>query len=108
MTAMLVEYSTDLGVVVIVAGMALCLARLLRGPHLADRAMAADALVTHLMALVVLLTIRMRSLLMVDAVLVLALLGFVTTIAVAQYIVRPHLRRFSSTPPVPPEGETSQ
>jgi multisubunit Na+/H+ antiporter MnhF subunit len=66
--------------------------------------MAADTLVTHLMALVILLTIQTRSLLMVDGVLVLALLGFVTTIAVAQYIVRPHLRRIAERAGNEPAG----
>ncbi|HEV2295456.1 MAG TPA: monovalent cation/H+ antiporter complex subunit F [Tepidisphaeraceae bacterium] len=93
MTGVLVAYTIHLGLVVIFAGMALCLARLLRGPHLADRALAADALITHLMGLVLLLTIRMETLLLFDGVLVLALLGFVTTVAAAQYIMRPHLRR---------------
>ena len=93
MTGSLVAYTIDFGIVVIVVGMALCVARLLRGPHLADRALSADALVTHLMALVILFTIRAETLLLFDGVLVLALLGFVTTVAAAQYIARPHLRR---------------
>ena len=93
MTGALVGYAIDFGIVVVVVGMGLCVGRLLRGPHLADRALSADALITHLMALVILFTIRTESLLMFDGVLVLALLGFVTTVAAAQYIVRPHLRR---------------
>ena len=93
MTDTAVTLTTDFGVVVVFVGMSLCLVRLLRGPHLADRALAADAIVTHLVALVLLLTIRMETLLLFDGVLVLSLLGFVTTVAAAQYIARPHIRR---------------
>ena len=93
MTGTLVEYTVDFGIVVVFGGMILCLMRVLRGPHLADRALAADALITHLVALVLLFTIRSQSLLLFDGVLVLSLLGFVTTVAAAQYIVRPNVRR---------------
>ena len=93
MTGTLLEYSVDFGIVVVLTGMIFCLARLLRGPHLADRALAADALITHLVGLVLLFTIRAGTLLLFDGVLVLSLLGFVTTVAAAQYIARPNVRR---------------
>ena len=93
MTSALVDYTVDFGIVVVLAGMVLCLARLLRGPHLADRALSADALITHLVGLVLLFTVRAETLLLFDGALVLSLLGFVTTVAAAQYIVRRHLRR---------------
>jgi multicomponent K+:H+ antiporter subunit F len=92
-TGELVDYTVDFGIVVVLAGMVLCLARLLRGPHLADRALSADALITHLVGLVLLFTIRAETLLLFDGALVLSLLGFVTTVAAAQYIVRRRLRR---------------
>jgi multicomponent K+:H+ antiporter subunit F len=99
MTAALVAYTVDFGIVVVFAGMIICLARLLRGPHLADRALAADALMTHLVALVLLFTIRAETLLLFDGVLVLSLLGFVTTVAAAQYIVRPNVSRLREQAP---------
>ena len=93
LSSRIVGYSIDLGMIVVVAGMVLCVARLLRGPHLADRALAADTLMTHLMVLVILFMMSADSVLLFDSVLVLALLGFVTSVAFAQYIMRPHLRR---------------
>ena len=101
----LVEYATDAAVIIIVAGMLLCIARLLRGPHLADRALAMDAITTHLMALVIVFMLRTNSLLLFDGVLVLALLGFLTTVAFAQYILRPHIRR-KPAPTTQPHEET--
>ena len=90
---LLVVYATEVGIVVIVVGILLGIGRLLRGPHLADRALAVDTIAVHLIGLVILFTIRLDSLVLFDGILVLSLLGFAGTIAVAQYIARPHLRR---------------
>ena len=92
-TAALVQYTIDFGIVVVFAGMLLCVARLLRGPHLADRAIATDTLGTHLMALLVLFTVRGGTLLLFDGIVVLALLGCLTSVAFAQHILRPYVRR---------------
>jgi multisubunit Na+/H+ antiporter MnhF subunit len=104
-TLRLVNYAIDFGIIVIFAGMMLCFARLLRGPHLADRAVATDTLLVHLMAMVILFMLRSRSLLLFDGALILALLSFVTTIAVAQYILRPHIRPGKEPPPANIEKE---
>ncbi|HLL87895.1 MAG TPA: monovalent cation/H+ antiporter complex subunit F [Tepidisphaeraceae bacterium] len=92
-SAALVEWATEVGLVVLVLGIALCVGRLVRGPHLADRALAVDTIAVHLVGLVILLTLRIDSLVLFDGVLVLSLLGFAGTVAVAQYIARPHLRK---------------
>jgi multisubunit Na+/H+ antiporter MnhF subunit len=80
-------------IVVIVAGMFMCLYRLLRGPHLADRALAVDVISIQLIGLVILLTIRYGTVWFTDGVMVLSLIGFAGTVAMAQYIARPHVRR---------------
>jgi multicomponent K+:H+ antiporter subunit F len=82
----------DLTIVVLFVGLVLCLYRLVRGPHLADRALAADTIAIHLVGLVLVLCLRSGTLLLLDGAIVLSLLGFVGTVAVAQYIARPHLR----------------
>ena len=71
----------------------MCIYRLLRGPHLADRALATDTLAVNLIGLVTLLTMRLKSPLFVDGILVLSLLGFAGTVAMARYIARPHVRK---------------
>jgi len=88
-----VHLAVDFGIVMMVLGIVLCIVRLLRGPHLADRALALDTIAIHLIGLVILFTLRIDSLVLMDGVLVLSLLGFAGTIAVAQYIARPHLQR---------------
>lgn len=76
----------ELGVVTLVLGLVLCLYRLLRGPHLADRVLAGDAFSLHVVGLVILLTIYMGNTVFFDAALVVAIIGFASTLAFAQYI----------------------
>jgi len=66
--------------------MLLCAYRAVRGPTLPDRVVAFDAWVSNLVALVVLLTIRDRIPFGLDLVLVIAILGFLGTVAVAKYL----------------------
>jgi multisubunit Na+/H+ antiporter MnhF subunit len=89
----LVDVAVTVGLVVIGVAMLLCVYRLVRGPHVADRALAVDTLGVQLIGLVVLLMIRFNTPFFVDGILVLSLLGFAGTVAMAQYIGRPHLRR---------------
>ncbi len=96
MTALLnnlVGWTVDLGLVLIAVGIILCIYRLLRGPHLADRALAVDTIGVHLIGLVLLLSMRLDSLLLMDGALILSLLSFAGTVAVAVYIARPHVVR---------------
>jgi multisubunit Na+/H+ antiporter MnhF subunit len=89
----MVDRTVDVGVLVVAAGVLACTVRLFRGPHLADRAAALDTIAVHLVAFVILLTVRIDSLVLFDGALVLSLVGFAGTVAVAQYILRPHRRR---------------
>ena len=91
----MVDRAIAVGIVTVALGVLACVVRLFRGPHLADRAVASDTIAIHIIALVVLLTLRIDSLVLVDGALVLSLVGFVSTVAVAQYILRPHRRRGS-------------
>lgn len=75
------------GVLLIVACSVLaCLYRIVVGPSIADRVVAFDAFSTNLAAVVVLLVIRDDLAELIDVVLVLAILGFVGTMAVAKFL----------------------
>ncbi|MCK4873700.1 MAG: hypothetical protein KAS72_13340 [Phycisphaerales bacterium] len=78
----------DVGVVALFVTIMWCLYRLLRGPQLVDRAIAADTLGLQVVGLVVLLTIKLESLMYFDAVLIMSIMGFASTVAFAQYIAR--------------------
>jgi len=75
-----------IGIVTVFFGMMLCVYRLLRGPHLADRVLAGDTLSLHVVALVILLAVRLQTEMFFDAALVVAIIGFASTLAFAQYI----------------------
>jgi len=71
-------------------GAALLLAtwRLLRGPDLPDRILALDTLYISAIALLVLSGIAWRTQVYFEAALLIALIGFVGTVALALYIAR--------------------
>ncbi|MCL4871543.1 MAG: hypothetical protein KJ063_21500 [Anaerolineae bacterium] len=66
----------------------LCGIRLYRGPHIADRAVALDQITIDVVAIIILYSMRVKSVVFLDAALVVALIGFLTTLAFARYIAR--------------------
>jgi len=66
----------------------LCGWRLLRGPELTDRVLALDTMYVNVVAFVVLLGMRLRSEMFFEAALIVALLGFASTVALARYLSR--------------------
>ncbi len=103
----LLQWTGRFAIVVTVGGMFVCIYRLLRGPHLADRALAVDVVALQLIGLVILLTMYFGSLVLFDGILVLSLLGFAGTVAMAQYIGRPHLKKCDS-PSQPAQAPSEQ
>ena len=89
----MVDRTVEVGILALAVGVLACVVRLFRGPHLADRAVALDTIALHMVGFVILLTLRIDSLVLFDGALVLSLVGFAGTVAVAQYILRPHRRR---------------
>ena len=80
--------TADIAMVGVLAAIAVCLWRILRGPTVVDRGIAADTLSVQVIGLAILMTIRMHRAAGFDVVLIIALLGFVSTVAFAQYIGR--------------------
>jgi multicomponent K+:H+ antiporter subunit F len=66
----------------------LTLWRLIRGPSAPDRILALDTLAINGIALLVLLGIRLDSALYFEAGLLIAMMGFVGTIAFCKYLLR--------------------
>lgn len=75
-------------IAVFALSLALNVYRLLRGPSLPDRILALDTLYVNTIALLVLLGIGLDTQLFFEAALVVALLGFISTVALAKYIAR--------------------
>ncbi|MEO5343588.1 MAG: K+/H+ antiporter subunit F [Gammaproteobacteria bacterium SHHR-1] len=72
----------------VAAALALSLYRLLRGPSAPDRILALDTLYINSIALLVLLGIQLASPLYFEAALLIALMGFVGTVALCKYLLR--------------------
>jgi multicomponent K+:H+ antiporter subunit F len=62
--------------------------RMLRGPRAQDRIVAFDCLYVNVMLLLLTFGIRSGSTLYYEASLVIALLGFVSTVALAKFLLR--------------------
>lgn len=84
----LLRLALDVGTAVVAVAVLLCSWRVLRGPELPDRILALDTLYMGLVALIILLDIRYDTALLFEAALIVAMLGFVSTVALARYLTR--------------------
>lgn len=91
-SAQVVQALATGGLAVLAVSILLCLFRLTRGPSTADRGAALDVIGVQLVGIIILLTMRSGSLLYVDGILIVSLLAFAGTIAVAQFVARPFMR----------------
>ena len=70
------------------AAFALSFLRLLKGPDATDRILALDTLYINAIALLVLFGIHLASPLYFEAALLIALMGFVGTVALSKFLLR--------------------
>lgn len=68
--------------------MLFCLWRLIKGPDITDRILALDTLYINSIALIILLGLFHGSALYFEGALLIAMLGFVSTAALAKYLLR--------------------
>ncbi|MGC8853348.1 MAG: K+/H+ antiporter subunit F [Halothiobacillaceae bacterium] len=68
--------------------LALSLARLLIGPEAPDRILALDTLYINSIALLILFGLNLGSALYFEAALLIAVMGFVGTVALSKYLLR--------------------
>lgn len=85
---MIVEWALNFALLCAGLALLLCAWRLWRGPELPDRALALDTMYMTVVAIVVLLGLRYGTELFFEAALLIALLGFVSTVALARYLSR--------------------
>jgi multicomponent K+:H+ antiporter subunit F len=85
---MIVAWALDFALVAVAVSLLMCAWRLLRGPELPDRVLALDTMYVNVVALVVLIGLRQGTKLYFEAAMLVALLGFVATVALARYLSR--------------------
>jgi len=83
-----VPFATSLALGLLAVAMLLCLLRLVRGPTAQDRILALDTLYIDTLALLVVAGVRYAEPTFFDAALVIALLGFLGTVALARFQLR--------------------
>ncbi|MCV2354071.1 K+/H+ antiporter subunit F [Paucibacter sp. B2R-40] len=84
----LLAWALDFASAAIGLALLLCGWRLLVGPAMTDRVLALDTMYVNLVALVVLQGLREGNGLMFEAAIIIALLGFVSTVAAARFLSR--------------------
>lgn len=84
----MIEWALDFAFVCAAIAALLCGWRLLRGPETVDRVLALDTLYVNVVAVVILLGMRWRTDLLFEAALIVAMLGFVSTVALSRYLTR--------------------
>ncbi len=85
-------FAVDAGFVMVIAAVVLAFFRLVRGPTLADRVVALDMMTVLIVAFCGLFAISSREPAFIDVAVVLALVGFLATVALARYAERRTMR----------------
>ncbi|MBF8178533.1 K+/H+ antiporter subunit F [Herminiimonas sp. KBW02] len=85
---LLLELSVKFAFLCIILAMLCCTIRLLIGPTAHDRVLALDTLWMCAMLLALMLGIRFGDLIYFEAAMMIALLGFVSTIALTKFLMR--------------------
>lgn len=85
---MLVTWALGFAGTALALAMLLCTIRLVRGPLPTDRVLALDTLYVNAAALAIVLGLGLDTELLFEAALLIALLGFVSTVALARFLAR--------------------
>jgi multicomponent K+:H+ antiporter subunit F len=88
MSAAVLTWSIGLAQILLALAMACATFRLLRGPRAQDRVLGLDTLYVTAMLLLLTFGIRAGSTVYFEAALVIALLGFAGTVALAKFLMR--------------------
>ena len=83
----MLTFAIAIAFAMIAAAMALNLWRLTKGPALADRILALDTLTINTIALVMLLDMALATSVYFEAALILAMMGFVGTVALSKFVL---------------------
>lgn len=88
MSATILSWSLLVALVLVGLAMVVAAFRIMRGPRAQDRIVAFDAFYVNAMLLLLVFGMRTGSTLYFEAALVIALLGFVATLALAKFLMR--------------------
>ena len=75
----------EIPIYILLAAAAICMFRVMRGPSIPDRVLAADALVSIIISIIAIISLETNDFLM-DIAIVYAMLGFGGTLAISKYL----------------------
>ncbi|MFO8142870.1 MAG: K+/H+ antiporter subunit F [Marinobacter sp.] len=84
----MIEWAVNLAMTLFAVAILLNLYRLAIGPDIVDRILALDTLMINSIALIVLFDIRLSLGILFEAAMLIALMGFVGTVAMTKYLLR--------------------
>jgi len=82
----MIEWVTNFVLIMIGVSFAISLYRVVKGPTSIDRAVALDNMSSNVVAFIIVFSIRFATLHFIDAMMVIAILSFIGTVAFAKYI----------------------
>ena len=85
------DLAFNLATLAVLAAMVMNMVRLVIGPYAEDRILALDTMYVNSIALILLVGVQFETTLYFEAALLIAMLGFVSTIALAKYLDRGNL-----------------
>ncbi len=88
MSHMILSWAMVFAQICLVLAMALAAVRMARGPRAQDRVLALDTLYVNSMLLLMVFGIRTGKVIYFEASLVIGMLGFVATVALAKFLMR--------------------
>ena len=86
--AQVLDFATEVGLALLLVAVALTVVRIVRGPTLADRILGLDLITTLVIAIIAAIAVRTGFTLYVDIAIALGLVGFLSTVALARYLLR--------------------
>ncbi len=86
--ASLLDFALVVALVALAVGQVLSMVRLFKGPTTGDRILALDTMVINALGLVIVLGIHQGFKVYFEVALLIAMLGFVSTVALARFVLR--------------------
>ena len=85
---MLMTYALYITIGAVALTMVLCMYRLLRGPYMGDRVLSLDTISINAVSLIVLYGMVNKTQVFFEAALLIAMVGFISTVAFARFLLR--------------------
>jgi multicomponent Na+:H+ antiporter subunit F len=100
----ILDTAIDVAFVLVMLGVAFAFIRLILGPSLSDRVVALDMMTVLIVSFCGLYALKSQDKAFIDVAIVLALVGFLATVALARFVERRKGQR-EAAGPVPAPGE---